>query len=379
MSLRIRKRGWLIAAALSVSAMAVFLPYGRILATGRLLGAVRRVAAGEIGSKPAVEEEAIIRYPGGVRRVGIAYRPAKANPASGIILVHGVSELGCYHPRLVSLSRALAGAGYLVLTPEIAMFRDFRILPPPLDEISYWLKEVRNTNGGRQLRRVGLAGISFSGTLCLIAASRQENRDAVAYVVGIGSFDDLIRCSTGWFAAGPLTVSEGYYPTRFYAKWIMMLAAVDMLESKEDREYIRAVLHSLLLQKAVPAIPGNLTGEGRRWHRLALMREDQEDPELARRLEKHSAAILYPGLATRQPAAEIRCPVFLAHGAYDDLIPPEESLRLREKIVHAESHLVISPFLTHTHPMEKSLDWRQKAGAAVDLLGFFYALSGAAR
>ena len=370
------KRGWLIAAILLVPSLAALISFGRPVATVRLLGVVRRVAAGEIGSSHAVAEETITRYPEGVKRIGIVYRPASADPASAVILVHGVSELGCYHPRLVSLARALAEAGYLVLTPDIAMLRDFRIHPPPLDEISYWLKEVRNLDGGRRLRRVGLAGISFSGTLCLIAASQPQNRDAVAYVVGIGCFDDLIRCSTGWFAAGPVTVGDGYYPTRFYAKWIMMLAAIDMIESRGDREFLQAVLRSLLLQEEPPAIPGSLTAEGRRWHRLALMREDQEDPALAHQIVQHIAPILYPDLATERPGAEIRCPVFLAHGAYDDLIPPEESVRLRQKILHARSRLLISPFVTHTHPMEKSLHWRQKAGAALDLFGFFHALSG---
>jgi pimeloyl-ACP methyl ester carboxylesterase len=372
-----KRRKWLITAVLSGLALAAFFPFGRLIATARLLAVVRRVAAGEIGRSPAVKEDTIIRRLGGSKRVGITYRPANSNPTSAVILVHGVSELGCYHPRLVSLSRALAGAGYMVLTPDITLFREFRIYPPPLDEISFWLKEVHNVDGGGELRRVGLAGISFSGTLCLIAASQPQNRDAAAYVVGIGSFDDLIRCSAGWFAAGPITVGEGYYPTRFYAKWIMMLAAVDMLEASDDREFIQVVLRNLLLQKEVPSIPGSVTEEGRRWCRLALMRENQENPALAHRIEQHVSAVLYPGLATQQPAAEIRCPVFLAHGAYDDLVPPEESRKLRKKIVRARSYLVISPFLTHTHPMEKSLDWWQQAGAALDLFGFFYALSGA--
>lgn len=377
MLLRGKRRRWLIAAVLSGLALAALFPFTRLVTTIRLLAVVRRVAAGEIGRSPAVKEDTIIRRLGASKRVGIVYRPADSNPRSAVILVHGVSELGCYHPRLVSLSRALAGAGYMVLTPDITLFREFRIYPPPLDEISFWLKEVHNVDGGRELRRVGLAGISFSGTLSLIAASQPQNRDAAAYVVGIGSFDDLIRCSAGWFAAGPVTVGEGYCPTRFYAKWIMMLAAVDMLEAIEDREFIQVVLRNLLLQKEVPSNPGSMTEEGRRWCRLALMREDQEDPALARRIERHVSAVLYPGLATQRPAAEIRCPVFLAHGAYDDLVPPEESRRLREKIVQARSYLVISPFLTHTHPREKSLNWRQQVGAALDLFGFFYALSGA--
>jgi pimeloyl-ACP methyl ester carboxylesterase len=89
------------------------------------------------------------------------------------------------------------------------------------------------------------------------------------------------------------------------------------------------------------------------------------------------AAVLYPELSTKQPAGEIRCPVFLAHGAYDDLIPPEESRNLREKIVQARSYLLISPFVTHTHASEKPLSWWTKVGAALDLLRFFYHLSGA--
>ena len=163
MSLSGKRRRWLIVAVLSGLALAAFFPFGRFVATVRLLTVVRLVAAGEIGRSPAVKEATIIRRLGASERVGITYRPAHANPVSGIILVHGISEHGCYHPRLVSLSRALAGAGYMVLTPDIALFREFRINPPPLDEISFWLKEVHKVDGGSELRRVGLEGSRFRG------------------------------------------------------------------------------------------------------------------------------------------------------------------------------------------------------------------------
>jgi hypothetical protein len=44
--------------------------------------------------------------------------------------------------------------------------------------------------------------------------------------------------------------------------------------------------------------------------------------------------------------------------------------------VQAKSYLLISPFLTHTHPWQKPLGWWTKAGAFLDLLGFFYRLTG---
>lgn len=371
-----KKQTWLLLALCAIAVVS-YVPVTRLITAARLITVLRRVASADSRSNPAIHVERIIRRVGDSEREGIVYRPSLSSPDSAVVLVAGVSELGCDHPNLVALSRALAGTGFLVLTPDIKMLREFRIYPPPLDEISFWLHEVRNVEGGQKLRRVGLAGISFSGTLALITAAQPRNRDSVAYVLGIGCFDDLIRCSRFWFDAGPVTVGPGYYPNRFYAKWIIMLAAVDLLPAEEDRQFLQVVLRNLLQQKGVPSPPDTLSEEGRRWYRLALMREDQADPQLAEQIETQVAAIVYPELSTKQPASEIRCPVFLAHGAYDDLIPPEESRNLQEKIVQAKSYLLISPFITHTHPSETPLSLWSKIGAALDLLRFFYHLSGA--
>ena len=363
-------------AAVCVLAVGAILVSGRLTATTRLLRVVWRVASGPVGRIPSVRE---YRVTGRSRQSvleAIVYRPAGRLPRSGVILVAGVSELGCQHPRLVSLSRALADVGFLVLTPDIKMLREFRIFPPPLDEISFWLREVRGLEGGQALNRVGLAGISFSGTLSLIAASQPRNLDLVSYVVGIGSFDDLVRCGDFWFGSGPVTVGNGYYPTRYYGRWVIMLAALDLLREPEDRRYLEIALNRMLLQIEVPKPPESLTDAGRRWHRLAVMREDQADPELARQIELHVAAFLQPALSTREAASEIRCPVFLAHGAHDDLIPPDESRRLQAKIAQARSYLLISPFLTHTHPWQNPMSLWHKAVAVVQMAGFFFHLTG---
>jgi len=59
------------------------------------------------------------------------------------------------------------------------------------------------------------------------------------------------------------------------------------------------------------------------------------------------------------------------------LIPAEESIELHRRV--SDSHLLISPFLTHTHPTDKPLSLWQKARAAVDTIGFSYSLSRAIR
>ncbi len=373
---KLRKPKWAFLLGLCVVVLVAAASIGRLMTTIRLLTVVQQVALENEGNGPRVREEKIVRKMRGLDETAIVYGPLDSSPTSAVILVPGVSELGCYHPRLAALSRSLAAANFLVLTPDIRLLRKFGIYPPPLEEISFWLHEVRLLGGAGKVSRVGLAGVSFSATLALIAAAEPQNRGLTSYVLGIGAFDDLLRCSHFWFDAGPVTVAPGNYPTRFYAKWIIMLAADSLLVDQGDRRFVEDVLRCLLLQHAVPAPPDSLTEQGRRWYRLALMRENEADPQLSQQIESRVAAILYPELSTAGPAAEIHCPIFLAHGAYDDLIPPDESRRLRDKVTSARSYLLVSPFLTHTHPLGKPVGWWQRTTGVIALFVFFYHLSG---
>lgn len=303
----------------------------------------------------------------------LLYYPAKSPATKAVILVHGISELGCYHPTLINLSRSLADKGFLVIAPDIQAFRQFRITAEPIDQILFWYSQTAGLQEARKVKKTGLAGISFSGTLALIAAARPEVRDGVSFVIAVGPYCNLIRCTRSWLAAGPVTVSEGYYPTRFYAKWVTMLAALDIIAADRDRLFLHSVLEGLLLEKKIPPADSELTVEGQRWYRFATMREDQSDPELAKKIEEHLVSGPYRQLEPNEALDKIRCPVFLVHGTYDDLMPPEESLELHRRLGH--SYLLLSPLLTHTHPYDRALSAKQKAGAVFDILVFLYQLS----
>jgi pimeloyl-ACP methyl ester carboxylesterase len=136
---------------------------------------------------------------------------------------------------------------------------------------------------------------------------------------------------------------------------------------------------NLLLQKQVPEAAPWLSAAALRWYRLALMREDQADPELARQIEAYLISQVYAGITPAQVAAGVKCPVFLVHGAYDDLIPADESRRLSERFVNARTLVLISPFLTHTHPMQKEPGRLEMAEAVLETAGFFYNFARAAR
>ena len=160
---------------------------------------------------------------------------------------------------------------------------------------------------------------------------------------------------------------------------ILMLAALELLDSSEDRRVLQQVLHDLLIQRPVTQGPEGLTGQGRRWYCLAVMPENESDPELASAIENYLAPRLYRQLSPDQAAGEVRCPVFLVHGAYDELIPPAESEILKSTLVHTKSYLLISPFLTHTHPLQRTLSWSESSMALLDMIEFFYHLAGVVR
>jgi pimeloyl-ACP methyl ester carboxylesterase len=151
-----------------------------------------------------------------------------------------------------------------------------------------------------------------------------------------------------------------------------MLAALDMLPVERDRIFLKNTLTNLLLQKDIPQPQQELTSEGTRWYNMAIARNIM-DPELSRAIQKHLAGRLYRRLDPEPALRNLHCPVFLIHGAYDDLIPSTESLALHHRLPNSE--LLISPFLTHTQPSNAKLSWKQKAAAGIDALVFCYSFS----
>jgi pimeloyl-ACP methyl ester carboxylesterase len=372
-----KRRRWIFA-VIAVAVVAIlFLLLIHVVSAIRLTLGMYKLSLGSTGQGLAFKEEKVRRQAGTQELEALIYYPAGSLPTQAIVMAAGISELGCYHPRLQALSRVLADSGMLVITPDIKIFRQFQISAEPINEFIFWFDQAKTLKVGSKLQKVGLAGISYSGTLALMAAVRPEVRDRVSFVVGIGSYFNLTQCTKFWFDAGPVTVSEGYYPTRFYAKWVIMLAALDTIASNEDRVYLHDLLQNLLLQKKISPPDSPLTSEGERWRRLAIMREDQADPELSHQIESHLTQRLYRQLDPREALPELSCPVFLIHGSYDDLIPFTESQELHKRIEN--SYLLISPVLTHTHPSDKQMSLSRKIRSAFETVVFLFRFSKAAK
>src|SRR5262249_17774447 len=58
---------------------------------------------------------------------GRLYLPNGVTRPAGMVVVHGMHHLGIDEPRLVSFSRAAAGNGFAVFTPEVDALADYRV------------------------------------------------------------------------------------------------------------------------------------------------------------------------------------------------------------------------------------------------------------
>jgi pimeloyl-ACP methyl ester carboxylesterase len=217
-----------------------------------------------------------------------------------------------------------------------------------------------------------MMGISFSGGLSVVAAGRPGLRDHVAYVVSLGGHDDLPRVlkylCTGVEPPPPDSTSplHGVRLTRdTTGQTAMERNAAEVAEAPPPHDYGAAVILLGVAERVVPrAQVGPLKDAVKRVLRVsALDRADTPQAEreftalraLAATLPEPSATLLkylndrdvvhlgarlvpYVGFYTNAPALSASrspkptAPVFLLHGAEDNVIPAAESMYLAAEL-----------------------------------------------
>ena len=128
-------RIWKLGIAAGFFAVLIFLwnPLSQLIYSVQLVSTLQKMVSGEESRYPDVIEEKVSRRIGNREYWALTYRPAKLSPRKALVLAPGISELGCYHPRLIALSRFWASQGLLVVTPDIEEFRNFQISAEPID------------------------------------------------------------------------------------------------------------------------------------------------------------------------------------------------------------------------------------------------------
>ena len=288
---------------------------------------------------------------------GRLYLPSGFAHPPGMVVVHGIHHLGIDEPRLMSFSRALAGGGFAVLTPEIGALADYHVDAASIATIGEspgWLQQRLGTGP------VTLVGVSFAGGLSLLADCDPRYAPHIRALVLMGAYDDLARVSR-FLATSQAELPDGRmtpYKAHDYGAAVFVYSNLEKFFSASDLGVAHEALRDWLWEQPQDArkLLARMSPAGRDTMMMLLARQiDRIRPQLldAIRVDETQLAALSP----QGKLGNLHVPVFILHGSTDDIIPSTESLWLQREVPPKYlREVLITPSFSHVDP-NKHVAW----------------------
>jgi dienelactone hydrolase len=277
-----------------------------------------------------------------------------------VLLVPGVHAAGVDEPRLINFAREIAATGHPVITAELPDLVRYQLSPRSTDMIedaADWVAAQWHERLPARHRAVGLMGISFGGGLAVVAASRMEDR--AAWVLSFGGHGDLPRTlrylCTGRLPDGTIR------PPHDYGVVIILLGVAHRLVPPDQVEPLRTAIRAFLNASHVDMI--DKTKGAQEFARARELGAGLDEPArtFMTWVNERNVAQLGPAVlphvgavgddsalsAERNPPPKV--PVYLLHGADDNVIPAAESAVLAADLRRRGGQVVqlATPLITH--------------------------------
>lgn len=279
---------------------------------------------------------------------GRLYTPQHATNAPALVVLHGVHHLGIDEPRLETFATAMAACGVQVLTPELPDIKDYQVGANSIATIGESAEWLTHTDGAHA---VGVMGLSFSGGLSLLAAADPQFHRDIRFVVAVGSQDAMSRVARYYRTGEDLRPNgtEESLPPHEYGPLVLEYEHVAEFVPAGDVASIRAVLRAHLYED-----PGA--------ERMALARLSTAQKTEAKALMntalpatrtalEHADERHLRDMAAVSPEgrlAMLKTPVYLLHGAGDNIIPSAETEWMASELPRSSlKAALISPVLSH--------------------------------
>ncbi len=302
--------------------------------------------AGDFAAQPIGSEEVQYSTPHGTLH-GRVYFPLQAAPAPGVVLLHGMHSTGMNDARLMSFAGSLAACGLSVLTPDLPAVKDYQVNEASIrnigDSVVWFAQQVHAP--------VGVIGLSFSGGLALLAATRPTYAASFKFLLTVGAYDDLARVSR-FYLTGQAVRPDGSVERLTPHEYGALVVEYEHLEefvAPADVAPVRAVLRAHLdedPQAEAAAMAGLTPAQQTKARQMMDSRSPVTLQELAQ-VEKTRAAEM-AALSPQGKLAQLTVTVYLLHGAEDNIVPAAESLWLARQIPRKMLRaLLISPMVSH--------------------------------
>jgi dienelactone hydrolase len=296
---------------------------------------------------PVVEH--VVFEAGGKPLIADLYLPQSEGPYPGIVLNHGVSDLGKDDPRLVNFADAVARTGFAALVPEFENLKAFRVRPSDVSEIVAAYEYLADRPDVIP-DRVGLFGFSYAGGLAVLAASDPAIADRVRFCFLLGSYYDLENVVT-YMTTGMYRLNGvwTYLEPRNSGRWAFLINSADLIEDEQDRETLVEIARAKWddADADVAGLVESLGEEGRRAYDLMVNKDPERTRALIDGLSPRVREYL-DELSLDEKIGRLRAHLIVGHGRDDNLIPYTESLLLAANVPpEASVHLAILDSFQH--------------------------------
>ena len=276
------------------------------------------------------------------------YTPAGKPNAPAFIVLHGVHHLGMDEPRLIAFAASMASCGLRVLTPELPAIKDYHVGPASIDSIGDSAAWLAHENGDRP---VGVMGLSFSGSLALLAAAAPHFRPNIKFVVAIGSEDEMARVAE-YYRTGEDPRPNGtdeLLPPHEYGALVLEYENIEEFVPQHDVPALRAVLRAHLYEDPVAeaAAQDHLNPVQAAMAKQLL---DATNPVTRRKLAEEETRHIedMAGVSPHGRLGNLTTPVYLLHGAGDNIIPAAETQWIGNELPSETLKAsLITPVLSH--------------------------------
>jgi dienelactone hydrolase len=326
--------GWLLFLLFVAAGIAYFPVTHHLKAASVLMNIAEPGAKGfvsDYSKNPIKTQEFSLNVNGTAVRSRI-YSPVGVERPPAVVILHGVHHLGIEEPRLKNFARAMASHGYMIMTPELPGIDNYHVNAASIPVIGEAAKELTRWSGAP---KVGVLGLSFAGGLALIAANDPNYAKSIAFVAAVGAQDDVARVLK-FFATNEIPLPEGgveKLKAHEYGPLVVVYShPQDFFKGKDAAIATNAVQYILWEDSAkAHAEAAKMSPDGQKKMKLLFdHKTDALAPMLLASIDKYKAE--YKPASPRGNITSLKVPVFLLHGAADDVIPSAETLWLEQDI-----------------------------------------------
>ena len=347
-------RRWLVLFGVMLSLLLVWRPAARYLRAARFLQHMGQPAgATAIGVAPAApvvttRDVSIVGQHGPIR--ARLYFRADQPRGEGIVVAHGVHYQGIDEKRLVPFVRGLAESGLTVLTPELSDLADYRITSTGVGVIQAAVRYLAADREHVLGERVGLLGFSFAGGLSLVAAEDPETSEQLSFVTSVGGHHDLRRVLR-FLIHNEIETPSGivHLQAHEYGLVVLLYGNLEQFVPETDLAPMRAGFKAWLREDRKAArelAKARTTPEANAlWDLLEAGKLQSLAPRLDALLEAQRPQLA--ALSAAGKLADARVPVYLLHGAHDNVIPPSETDAAGLELGSARHIALVSPLIEH--------------------------------